>query len=110
VTKLLQCLRDELVRRDYAATTIRSYVQIVDAFRQHTGARLDRITPAQLRRYHLFLLEGRRLRSGQSSRRSARCASSAGTSCTDVMYARTCRIRRSASGYRWCSVPMRCSA
>jgi hypothetical protein len=44
VTKLLQCLRDELVRRDYAATTIRSYVQIVDPFRQHTGARLDRPT------------------------------------------------------------------
>jgi hypothetical protein len=60
VTKLLQRLRDELVRRDYAATTIRSYLQIVGAFRQHTGARLDRITPAQLRRYHLFLLEERR--------------------------------------------------
>jgi site-specific recombinase XerD len=64
VTKLLQCLRDELVRRDYAATTIRSYVQIVDAFRQQTRARLDRITPAQLRRYHLFLLEERRLAIG----------------------------------------------
>ena len=64
MTKLLQCLRDELVRRDYAATTIRSYVQIVDAFRQHTGGRLDRITPAQLRRYHLFLLEERRLANG----------------------------------------------
>src|SRR3954469_11098532 len=64
MTKLLQCLRDELVRRDYAATTIRSYVQIVDAFRQHTEARLDRITPAQLRRYHLFLLEKRRLAPG----------------------------------------------
>ena len=61
MTKLLQCLRDELVRRDYAATTIHSYVQIVNAFRQHTGARLDRITPAQLRRFHLFLLEERRL-------------------------------------------------
>jgi hypothetical protein len=64
VTKLLQCLRDELVRRDYAATTIRSYVQIIDAFRQHTGTRLDRITPTQLRRYHLFLLEERRLAIG----------------------------------------------
>jgi hypothetical protein len=51
VTKLLQGLRDQLVRRDYAATTIRSYVQIVDAFHQHTGARLARITPAQLHRY-----------------------------------------------------------
>ena len=64
MTKLLQCLRDELVRRDYAASTIRSYIQIVDAFRQHTGARLDRLTPAQLRRYHLYLLEERRLAVG----------------------------------------------
>ena len=64
MTKLLQCLRDELVRRDYAASTIRSYIQIVETFRQHTGARLDRITPAQLRRYHLFLLEERRLAVG----------------------------------------------
>ena len=64
MTKRLQDLRDELVRRDYAASTIRSYVEIVNAFRQHTGARLDRITPAQLRRYHLFLLEERRLAVG----------------------------------------------
>ena len=64
MTKLLQCLRDELVRRDYAKSTIRSYIQIVDAFRQQTGARLDRITPDQLRRYHLFLLEKRRLAIG----------------------------------------------
>ena len=64
MTQLLRCLRDELVRRDYAASTIRSYIQIVDAFRQHTGARLDRLTPAQLRRYHLFLLEERRLAVG----------------------------------------------
>jgi len=53
-----------MVRRDYSTTTIRSFVQIVDAFRQHTGARLDRITPAQLRRYHLFFLEERRLAIG----------------------------------------------
>jgi hypothetical protein len=61
VTKQLQRLRDELVRRDYPASTIGSYIQIVDAFRQHIGARLDRLMPAQVRRYHLFLLEERRL-------------------------------------------------
>jgi len=64
VTKLLQRLRDELVRRDYAPSTIRSYVKMVDAFRHHAGTRLDRITPADLRRYHLFLLEQRRLMPG----------------------------------------------
>jgi hypothetical protein len=46
VTKLLQRLRDELVRRDYAAPTIRGYVQIVEAFRQHTG---DRPPPGAVR-------------------------------------------------------------
>ena len=64
MTKLLQDLRDELVRRDYAASTIRSYIQIVEAFRQHSSARLDRLTPAQRRRYHLYLLEKRRLAVG----------------------------------------------
>ena len=64
MTQLLQCLRDELVRRDYAASTIRSYIQIVEGFRQHSGSRLDRLTPAQLRRYHLYLLEERRLAVG----------------------------------------------
>ena len=80
MTKLLQCLRDELVRRDYAASTIRSYIQIVDAFRQETGARLDRITPAQLRRYHLFCSRSEAWPSGRWSPRSARCGSFAGTS------------------------------
>ena len=65
MTKLLQCLRDELVRRDYAATTIRSYIQIVDAFRQHTRcAPRPAHARAQLRRYHLFLLEERQLAMG----------------------------------------------
>ena len=50
MTTLLRWLRDEFVLRDYAAPTIRSYTQIVEAFRQQTGGRLDRITPAQLRR------------------------------------------------------------
>jgi integrase/recombinase XerD len=64
VTKLLQCLRDELVRRDYAPSTIRSYIQIVRTFHAQSGGRLARLTPAQLRRYHLFLLEERRLAIG----------------------------------------------
>jgi hypothetical protein len=68
VTKLLQCLRDGLVRRDDAATTIRSDAQIVDAFRQHTRARLDRITPAPLRRYHLSSSRSVVWRSGPWSR------------------------------------------
>jgi hypothetical protein len=44
VTQLLQWLRDEIVRRDYAAPTIRGYLQIVEAGSASARARLDRIT------------------------------------------------------------------
>jgi site-specific recombinase XerD len=60
VTKLLQRLHDELVRRQYSPITIRSYVRIVEHFRRQTGGRLDRLGPDAIRRYHLSLLqEGR---------------------------------------------------
>jgi hypothetical protein len=63
VTKLPQCLRDELVvattPRPRSAATCRSLTPFAS-----TGARLDRLTPAQLRRYHLYLLEERRLAVG----------------------------------------------
>jgi integrase/recombinase XerD len=64
VTKLLQCLHDELVRRHYALTTINSYMKIVKAFRRHTGGRLERVGPDALRRYQVFLLEERKLAVG----------------------------------------------
>jgi site-specific recombinase XerD len=64
VTKLLQRLHDELVRRHYATTTRESYLKIVKAFHRHTGRRLDRIGPDDLRRYQVFLLEDRKLAVG----------------------------------------------
>jgi integrase/recombinase XerD len=60
VTKLLQRLHDELVRRQYSPITIRSYVRIVEHFRRTAGGRLDRLGPDAIRQYHLSLLqEGR---------------------------------------------------
>jgi site-specific recombinase XerD len=60
VTKLLQRLHDELVRRQYSPITIRSYARIVEHFRRQTGGRLDRLGPDAIREYHLSLLqEGR---------------------------------------------------
>jgi hypothetical protein len=80
MTKLLQCLHDELVRRDYAAPTIRSYIQTVEAFRQQTGARLDRLTPRNSDATICISSRSGGSPWGRWSRRSARCASSAGTS------------------------------
>jgi integrase/recombinase XerD len=64
VTILLQRLREELVRRTYAETTIRSYLHAVEAFRQHVGKRLDHLGPDDLRRYQVYLLEDRKLANG----------------------------------------------
>ena len=38
MTKLLQRLHDELVRRHYATTTRESYLKIVKAFHRHAGS------------------------------------------------------------------------
>ncbi len=64
MTKLLQRLHEELVRRQYATTTRESYLRIVQAFCRHTGRRLDRVGPDDLRRYQVFLLEERKLEVG----------------------------------------------
>lgn len=64
MTTLLQRLHDELVRRHYATTTRESYLKILRAFHRHIGKRLDRVGPDDLRRYHVYLLEERRLAVG----------------------------------------------
>jgi integrase len=64
VTKLLQRLHDELVRRHYATTTRESYLRIVKSFHRRSGGRLDRVSPAALRRYQVYLLEERKLAVG----------------------------------------------
>ena len=64
MTKLLQRLHDELVRRHYATTTRESYLRIVKAFHRRCGGRLDRVGPGDLRRYQIYLLEERKLAVG----------------------------------------------
>jgi len=64
VTKLLQRLHDELVRRPYATTTRASYLRVVTAFHRRCGGRLDRVGPDDLRRYQIYLLDERKLAVG----------------------------------------------
>jgi integrase/recombinase XerD len=64
VTKLLQRLHDELVRRHYATTTRESYLKILKAFHRHIGKWLDHVGSDDLRRYQVYLLEERRLTVG----------------------------------------------
>jgi integrase/recombinase XerD len=61
VTTLIQRMREELVRRNYAATTIQSYLKAVEHFQEYINAPLDQLGPDDIRSYHAHLLEDRKL-------------------------------------------------
>ena len=61
MTTLIQRMREELVRRNYAATTIQSYLKAVEHFQEHIKAPLDQLGPDDIRSYHAHLLENRKL-------------------------------------------------
>src|SRR4051794_16182402 len=54
-------MRQELVRRNYATTTIRSYLKPVEHFQQHISLPLEAIGPDDIRSYHAYLLGERKL-------------------------------------------------
>ena len=65
MTPLLQRMHDELVRRNYAATTMRTYLHALNTcHRQHPGRRLDQLGPDDLRRYQAYLFKERKLAAG----------------------------------------------
>jgi integrase/recombinase XerD len=57
----IQRMREELVRRNYAATTIHSYTKAVEHFQRHIDKPLDQLGPDDLRSYHAHLLGDRKL-------------------------------------------------
>jgi integrase/recombinase XerD len=61
VNRFQERMREELVRRNYAESTIRSYLRIIGQFQEYCGKRLDRLGPDDLRGYHTYLLEERKL-------------------------------------------------
>jgi integrase/recombinase XerD len=65
VTTLLQRMHDELVRRNYAATTIRTYLHALRTCeRYHRGRRVDQLGATALRRYHAHLFREKKLAVG----------------------------------------------
>jgi len=65
VTKFQQCLRDEMVRRNYSPTTIRSYLHALSTCEHHhRRRRIDRLGADALRRYQAYLFEEKKLAVG----------------------------------------------
>lgn len=61
MTTLIQRMREELVRRNYAESTIRSYLHTIEDFRRYAQKRLDHLGPDDIRRYQVYLREERKL-------------------------------------------------
>lgn len=64
MTVLTQRMREELVRRNYAQTTIRTYLMAIEEFRRYAKKRLDHLGPEGIRQYQVALLEDKRLAVG----------------------------------------------
>lgn len=64
MTVLTQRMREELVRRNYAQTTIRTYLMAIEEFRRYARKRLDHLGPEDIRQYQVALLEDKRLAVG----------------------------------------------
>ena len=61
MTHLRQAMLDELHRRNYAASTITSYVKNVEQFARFFKRSPDRLNHTYLRTYQAYLLRGRKL-------------------------------------------------
>ncbi len=65
MTRHQQRLREEMVRRNYSPTTIRSYLHALRTCeRYHRGRRLDQLGPDALRRYQAHLFTDQKLAVG----------------------------------------------
>ena len=53
----MERMREELVRRNYAATTIHSYLKAVEHFGSHVDLPIDKVGPDDLRSYHAIYSE-----------------------------------------------------
>jgi len=62
VTHCRQVMLEELQRRNFAATTISSYLHAVEQFARHFKCRPDRLNQTHLRSYQAYLLRERKMR------------------------------------------------
>ena len=61
MTTLIQRMREELVRRNYTESTIRSYLHTIEDFRRYAQKRLGHLGPDNIGRYQVYLREERKL-------------------------------------------------
>jgi integrase/recombinase XerD len=71
VTPLSKKMTDELVRRNYAETTVQSYPRGVEQFARYFNRSPDQLGPEHIREYTAHLFENRKLSSRTVSQQIA---------------------------------------
>src|SRR5215471_21507791 len=64
MTQLRRMMLDELQRRNYAQSTIRAYVRMVQEFANHFHQPPDKLGPQHPRRYRAYLFQEKKLDAG----------------------------------------------
>jgi integrase/recombinase XerD len=64
VTHLRRIMLEELQRRNYAQTTVKAYVRIVEEFARYFHRPPDKLGPQHLRQYQAYLFQERKLDAG----------------------------------------------
>jgi len=64
VTRLRKMMLEELQRRNYAQSTVRTYIKIVERFAKHFGRSPERLGADHLREYQVHLFQERHLAPG----------------------------------------------
>src|SRR5260370_8337715 len=71
MTHLRKMMLEELERRNYAQTTITSYIQTVEDFARYFRRSPDRLTPEHIREYQAYLFRERKLTASTVTQRLA---------------------------------------
>src|SRR5580700_10537933 len=64
VTHLRRMMLEELQRRNYAKSTVKAYVRIIQEFARHFHQPPDRLGPQHLRQYQAYLFQEKKLDAG----------------------------------------------
>ena len=89
MTTLIERMRQELIRRNYAAATIQSYLKAIEHFQKHVSSPLEAIGPG------LSRIPARRKKARRQHRRAERVCSS-----LPVHQSAEARVERYTRGYR----------
>src|SRR6266404_5681916 len=64
MTRLRKMMLEELQRRNYAKSTVKTYVRIIQEFARHFHQPPDRLGPQHLRQYQAYLFQEKKLDAG----------------------------------------------